>query len=291
MKIALGTVQFGLPYGVANQTGQVSREEARDILAYALECGIDTLDTAVAYGESEACLGEIGADGFKLVTKLPALPECVSDVDSWVKEQTQASLRRLNVNNVYGLLLHRSQLLAGNRGRALAQALQRLKADGLVNKIGVSIYSPAELEVIIQSCQIDLIQAPFNLLDRRLHTSGWLFRLHDSGIEIHARSAFLQGLLLLPRTRIPSKFMAWDALWNSWHKWQVDNAISAVEACLNFPLSFPEIDRVVVGIDSKTQLKELVQATRSQRVKSLPDLACNDERLINPANWKQLETI
>jgi aryl-alcohol dehydrogenase-like predicted oxidoreductase len=291
MKLALGTVQFGLPYGVANQTGQVSREAARHILAYALESDIDTLDTAIAYGESEAYLGEIGAKKFKIVTKLPTIPEGVANIDRWVNGQVQASLRRLGVDNVYGLLLHRSHQLTESRGKALAEALLRLKAEGVVGKIGVSVYSPTELEKTIQSCPVDLVQAPFNLLDRRLHTSGWLTRLHDAGIEIHTRSAFLQGLLLLPRKRIPPKFKPWDALWSRWHEWLEDNSTSAPEACLQFALSFAEIDRVVIGVDSKTQLEELVMTALATRSKILPDLACEDDRLINPTNWNQLETI
>ena len=291
MKLALGTVQFGLPYGVANQTGQVSREASRHILAYALESGIDTLDTAIAYGESETYLGEIEAKKFKIVTKLPIIPEGVANIDRWVNDQVQASLRRLRVDNVYGLLLHRSQQLTESQGKALAQALLRLKAEGVVGKIGVSVYSPAELEKTIQSCPVDLVQAPFNFLDRRLHTSGWLTRLHDAGVEIHTRSAFLQGLLLLPRTRIPPKFKPWDALWNRWHEWLEDNSMSAPEACLQFALSFEEIDRVIIGVDSKTQLEELVMTALAMRSKILPDLACDDDRLINPTNWNQLETI
>ncbi len=291
MKLALGTVQFGLPYGVANQTGQVSRDAAKHILAYGLENGIDMLDTAISYGESETCLGEVGTKGFKLVTKLPALPEDVADVGRWVNDQVQASMRRLRVDCVYGLLLHRPQQLMGGEGKALAHALQWLKEEGVVRKIGVSVYSPAELEAMPQVVPIDLVQAPFNLLDRRLHTSGWLAKLHDSGVEIHARSAFLQGLLLMPRTRISSKFKPWDALWNRWHEWLETNPTSAVEACLQFPLSFAEIDRVVVGVDSREQLEELVLVSRMPRPRFLPDLACDDERLINPANWNQLENV
>lgn len=290
MKLALGTVQFGLPYGVANQTGQVSRSEIRQILAFARESGINTLDTAIAYGDSEARLGEVGTKGFKLVTKLPALPEGVTDVCRWVNDQVQDSLGRLQTDGVYGLLLHRSQQLKEDQGEALIKALQRLKEKGIVQKIGISIYAPSELETTIPACPIDLVQAPFNLLDRRLHTSGWLTKLHDAGVEVHARSVFLQGLLLLPMARIKRKFKPWDALWKHWHEWLQDTSVSATKACLQFPLSFAEIDQVVVGVDTRVQLEELVLAVRTPKIKSLPELTCEDERLINPANWELLET-
>lgn len=289
MKLALGTVQFGLTYGIANQGGQVSREEAGQILAIARANGIDTLDTAIAYGDSETCLGEIGAKGFKVITKLPAIPEQVVDVGRWVYEQIQAALQRLGVQTVYGLLLHRSQELVGPNGKALKKALEQLKAEGLVQKIGVSIYSPSELVSVTQVCAIDLVQAPFNLIDQRLLSTGWLRKLHLAGVEIHTRSAFLQGLLLMPKITIPQQFKPWDELWDRWQAWLKSHSVSAVEACMAFPLSFAEIERVVVGVDGTTQFKELILAANAPQSSFPRDLACDDERLINPANWHQLQ--
>lgn len=288
MKLALGTVQFGLPYGIANQNGRVSHEEVCRILAYAREIGIDTLDTAVSYGDSEACLGAIGTPGFKIVTKLPALPDGVVNIVSWVDDQFRTSLHRLKVNSVYGLLLHRSENLVGVAGRSMVQALERLKAEGVVQKIGVSIYAPQELDVVTQACAIDLVQAPLNLIDHRLITSGWLQRLHDQGVEVHTRSAFLQGLLLMPRDPIPEKFSPWFHLFEHWHAWLRKNHVTAAETCLAFVASQSLIDRVVVGVDSRAQLQELLRAAGKEPPQQLPDLRCDDESLINPSNWNSL---
>jgi len=291
MRLALGTVQFGLPYGIANRGGRVARSTAAAILALAKRGGIDVLDTAIAYGDSEACLGEVGTDDFRVVTKLPAPPETCTDVATWVWEQAQGSLHRLGQSSVYGLLLHRAQQLAGPDGKTLARALHALKDDGLVRKIGVSIYSPAELDAAMPVCRPDLIQAPFNVVDRRLVTSGWLDRLHGEGVEIHVRSAFLQGLLLMPRADVPQKFSPWNDLWDRWHTWLADHRdMSAVQACLAYPLSFKQIDRVVVGVDTAAQLEQLMVAEAVASAIDLPDLACNDERLINPSHWNSLET-
>ena len=172
--LALGTVQFGLPYGIANQIGQVNHLEANRIIELARSNKIDTLDTAIAYGQSEVCLGQIGVSDFKVVTKLPALPEDVTDVGLWVREQMQASLQRLNMTGVYGLLLHRSQQLIDSKRKVLVQALEQLKEDGIVQKIGVSIYDHSELTNIINYFPIDLVQSPYNLIDQSLQTSGWL---------------------------------------------------------------------------------------------------------------------
>lgn len=288
MKLALGTVQFGLDYGIANQGGQVSREEAGQILSIARGNGIDTLDTAIAYGDSEACLGALGTQGFKIITKLPPLPDGVLDIDEWVDEQIHASLYRLKVNSVYGVLMHRPLQLVGVAGRPLVEALERLRAEGVAQKIGVSIYAPQELDAVTQTCTIDLVQAPLNLIDRRLVSSNWLQRLHAQGVEVHARSAFLQGLLLLPREMIPEKFSPWFYIFDHWHAWLQEMRITAAEACLAFFTYHPQIKRVVVGVDSHVQLQELMRAAVKEPPEQLPDLSCDDERLINPSNWNSL---
>lgn len=284
-RLALGTVQFGLPYGIANQLGQVTRPEAMAMLQLAAENSIDTLDTAIAYGESEACLGEIGTQSFKVVTKLPAVPEDDTDVSKWVNQQLSESLSRLGCTSIYGLLLHRPEQLLGPNGEELYKALQTLKDKGQVQKIGVSIYSPDELNALMPRYHFDLVQAPFNLVDQRLSSSGWMRRLKDFDVEIHTRSLFLQGLLLMRKAEIPAKFLPWDRLWQTWHKWLDDHSVSAVQACLAFSLSFPEIDRVVVGADSKKQLAQIIDAAKPHRIIDIPNLKCADENLINPARW------
>ena len=288
MKIGLGTVQFGLPYGVANQTGQVSVEDVKEMLGLARAYDIDTLDTAVAYGDSESSLGKAGVAGFKVVTKLPAIPADCVHLAGWVKEQVLESLTRLGLTKIYALLLHRPEQFLGSKGKELYQALQSLKDAGVVQKVGVSIYSPQELDALYSQYRLDIVQAPFNLVDQRMLATGWIHRLKDSGVEIHTRSAFLQGLLLMPQPSIPLKFAQWKNIWHEWHKWLLDQNISALQACLAFPLSFPEIDRVIVGADSVTQLEQIIQAGEHVRSFDFPDLQCNDEDLVNPSRWPSL---
>lgn len=287
-RIALGTVQFGVPYGIANQVGQVSRAAAKLVLEQASAHKINTIDTAIGYGESENCLGEAGVRDFKVVTKLPAIPDGCVDVIAWVERQFEASLSRMNVDKVYGLLLHRPEQLLGLNGLALYKSLVSLKERGLVKKIGVSIYSPSELELLINNFRFDLVQAPFNVLDRRLFSTGWMQRLKDGDVEIHTRSAFLQGLLLMSPATIPSKFLPWAGVLGKWHEWLGGNKISALQASLSFPLSFPQVDRVVVGVDSQSQLQQIVSAENYSMKTNVPNFACEDENLINPANWSKL---
>lgn len=287
-RLALGTVQFGLAYGVANKHGKVSRAEAKKMLEMASVQGLNTIDTAIGYGDSEDSLGQIGVSAFKLVTKLPALPSGTTDVKHWVFEQTRSSIARLGVSRLHGLLLHKPLELLGENGAALYGALCELKESSLVQKIGASIYSPNELQALMDKYRLDLIQAPFNILDRRLHSSGWLQRLKDREIEIHTRSAFLQGLLLMSREAIPAKFSRWDILWDNWHQWLLDHNETALHACLNFTLSFPEIDHVLIGADSVDQLQQILCEVTREAPSPLPDFFCDDECLINPAHWSAL---
>ena len=289
MKLALGTAQFGLSYGVANQNGQVDLEAGRKIVRMATARGIDTIDTAIAYGESEQRLGEIGVGDFKIITKLPAIPaECV-DISAWVSQNLTASLKRMNLSKLDGVLLHQPSQLLEKRGQEIYDALLQVQSAGLVNKIGVSIYSPLELNSIIQTFDIDIVQAPLNLIDRRLVTSGWLRQLHERCIEVHIRSVFLQGLLLMKRGEIPVKFERWSTTWNTWHNSLAQNNLSALTACLQYPLSLPEVNRVIVGVDNAAQLLELVDSHQINFPQhDWKSIACDDEELINPSKWNQL---
>jgi hypothetical protein len=288
-RLVIGTAQFGTSYGIANGGGQVPRTEVDNILSYALAQGIASLDTAVGYGESEAILGDIGVGQFDVVTKLPPMPADVVDIKKWVADQVSGCLARLKQESLYGLLLHRSHDLQGAAGSVLADELSTLKKQGCVEKIGVSIYNPSKLESVVKVLELDLIQAPLNLVDRRLVTSGWLDRLKQLKVEVHTRSAFLQGLLLMPRGSIPSQFERWAGLWDSWAEFLQTQNVSPLAACLSYPLAQPQVDRVVVGVDSLAQLKALVDAaTQPPIAYDCNFMSSDDEQLINPSRWSEL---
>ena len=281
-------MQFGLPYGVANKHGVLSFEEVADILGYARAAGIDLLDTAVSYGDSESRLGRAGVDSFQIVSKLPSMPEEVQNATDWLKNELHASLFRLRVEKLHGLLLHAPGQLLAPRGDELWGALQEVKKQGLVQKVGISVYGPSELDAIMPLYPADIVQAPLSLVDRRLVETGWLRRLHERGTEVHVRSVFLQGLLLLPQSEIPSKFDKWRPLWDHWHEWLRQEGASAQNACLAFVASFPHVDRVVVGVDNLGQLRDLVAASESCHAASWPAIGSCDNELINPSLWHKL---
>lgn len=285
-RLALGTVQFGIPYGISNQQGKVSLDAATEILNYAHIAGISTLDTAIAYGDSENCLGGIGVKDWRIISKLPEIPIATNDVSSWVRESVNGSLHRLQIPCLYGLLLHRPQQLLSDKGQEIHNALNLLKKEGLVDKIGISIYSPTELEELCNRFSFDLIQAPFNIFDRNLKQSGWLSRLKLAGVEVHVRSIFLQGLLLMNPANRPAYFNRWQPIWTEWEQWLYTSNLTALQACLSFVLSDPNIDRVVVGVDCLSQLQEILAATTIEVVNPPDKLYSEDLDLINPARWQ-----
>lgn len=289
MKLALGTVQFGLNYGIANSTGRISDVEARAILFQASQYGFDTLDTAIAYGDSERILGGLGIDRWRVVTKLPAVPASCGDVVSWVQHEIRQSMERLRVGQLHGVLLHRPRQLLQSNGDDLYNGLQSLKDQGLTRKIGVSVYEPHELDQLLNSYDLDLVQAPLNIMDRRLVDSGWAKQLKEANIELHTRSAFLQGLLLMPAHERPLKFNRWADVWAVWDDWLLETSLTPLEACLRYLNSLHEIDRVVVGVDTENHLSQIVKASQGY-LESMPNFRDPlDARLINPAAWPELE--
>lgn len=288
-KLALGSAQFGLKYGIANSEGQIKFTEVKKILELAKNSNIDLIDTAISYGNSEKIIGDTCIKEFKFVSKLPALPKDCLDINLWVEEHVRSSLMRLGISSLYGLLVHRSENFLGDSGKKLIKALSAIKLNGWVKKIGVSIYDPSECEQVMKLTRIDIVQAPLNIVDRRLEVSGWLSKLHSEEIEIHTRSVFLQGLLLMPINKIPKNLNKWYKVWEKWSIELKKNELSAAEVCLLYPLSLPEIDRVIVGVDNSYQLNELIKASKSQKSKiDFSFMNSNDQMLINPSNWKKL---
>lgn len=284
-RLALGTVQFGLPYGLANHRGQVAHDEAAEIVTKAAAAGIDTIDTAIAYGTAEQCLGEIGVGNWRVVTKLPRIPNGAESIPDWIECTVFDSLARLRVERIYALMLHQPNELLGPQGDVLYKALEGLKDRGRIEKIGISVYSPHEIETICARYAIDLVQAPLNILDRRLIETGWLDRLSHDGIELHVRSVFLQGLLLIPSNARPAKFRRWQELWDHWDTWLGRNNVTPLVACLRYALNQPGISRVIVGVDSLVQFEEILKAADGSLPQQPDGLNSNDLDLINPARW------
>ena len=286
-KLALGSAQFGLRYGVANELDRVGSAALESILALALSAGIDQIDTAIAYGDSESRLGSAGVSAWRVVTKLPALPPGTRNIPDWVESHVRGSLLRLKIPRLDGLLLHRPADLSEVHGFEYLRALESVKERGLIGGAGVSIYSPGELDSVWEIWRPDIVQAPFNVFDRRLVHSGWLTKLVDHGVRIHTRSAFLQGLLLLSDVRRPAWFDRWRQLLYRWQAYCREVQKSPLQVATGFALAQPGIECAIVGVDSRVQLEQVLASVSTQPVPILPgDLSSEDLELLEPSRWK-----
>jgi len=286
-KLAIGTAQFGMDYGIGSSPGKVSINEVKKILEYAKSTNIDMLDTASAYGKSEKTLGELNVDEFKVVTKTRYfnVPKITDDDVNLLNRDFDKSLKDLKLDSVYGLLIHNADDLMKPGASKIFEFLQNLKKINKIKKIGVSIYENKHLSFVLENFDIDLVQLPLNIFDRRLIDNGMLKLLSQEGLEVHARSIFLQGLILMENSSRPHKFDRWDSLWKAWSEWLNDHQISPLEASIRYAMSFSEISKVLVGIDSVNQLIEIMNAASGVLPPIPNELYTDDSLLLNPSNW------
>lgn len=285
-KITLGTVQFGLDYGINNKTGQVSENEIKNILELAKSKKILFIDTAYLYGNSESRLGKATvADGivFNIISKLP---KCSRDE---VRDYFFESLKRLNINTIYGYLYHNFKTFLNDK--STFDELLTLKKEEKVKKIGFSLYYPSELENLFnENIPFDLLQIPYNLLDRRFEP--YFSELKNRGIEIHVRSIFLQGLFFKDHNELGNKLLAFKNFLIRLNEFAKKNDMHLDEIALGFALTNNFIDKVVVGIDNSEQLSRLIAIEKNAPSKEvfskLNEFISREEipeELLIPSNW------
>lgn len=286
MKLALGTVQFGLDYGAFNLGGQVGDDEVTAILHSAEESGIDTLDTARAYGTSEAVLGRHGAPSrFRVVTKIRALAG-EPDVPAAVAASISASRNALGTDRLDTLLFHSAPDLLGETGSAAWHAAEAARDRGEVRALGVSVYDHEEALAIAARFPIRAVQLPVNIFDQRAISTGALARLKDQGVEIHARSIFLQGFALSSPDSLPENLRRFRPALEQFREFVARCGTTPLAAALEFVLGQDAIDRVVVGVQKKSELDEVVAASlRHPELMGAHHIGSNDPILINPAKW------
>jgi aryl-alcohol dehydrogenase-like predicted oxidoreductase len=283
MKLALGTVQFGMPYGINNLTGVPSDDELTAIFDYAETCGITLIDTAVAYGDAEKRIGSRLHGRFKVVSKFPVL-ESPEELAAYCRR----SCELLQTPTLYGYLAHNAKELIGNP--QLWEKLQQLIGEGLIAGAGVSLYHPNELETLLESGIVPhLIQVPYSLLDRKFEP---LFaELKNRNIEIHTRSAFLQGLYFKDPATLAGKLSALRPALETLHRIAAENNCSMESLALRFATRHPLVDYVVIGVDSLQQLASNVISLRECTVSDnvfdeIRELVIPDPELLNPATWQ-----
>lgn len=289
-KIALGTAQFGSSYGISNLTGRPNTNEVKKILFCAQQNGITLLDTAPSYGESEKLIASFKTTNCQIITKITMPDRGEGTVLSQVViEQFQLSLANLGLEKVYAVLLHNCFEGADESKHELVETLLDLKSKGLIEKFGFSIYSASEVDGIFKFCTPDIIQLPINIADRRLFDDGTLKNIKAYGTEIHARSAFLQGLLLMKYEDIPTYLKQKTGFFQGWEKWCKSENLSKLEASLAFLLTVSELDVVVLGTQSQLQLEECLNAMGKAQGISVPEeLRIDNIDVLDPRKWAEM---
>lgn len=294
VNVGLGTAQFGLDYGISNGAGRVSAAEVRSIIHSACERGVTVLDSAAAYGAAESLLGESlpPRHNLRIITKLPPLPEDLPSgaILQWAIEALTLSMRRLRCDHVDGLLIHRTQDLLGRHGPELYRTLRDLRDQGVVRGVGASVYSGAEIDDLLTECDLDLVQLPISVLDHRLIAGGQLSRLKARRVEVHARSLFLQGLLLMKPRELPSPFFDQARpVISAFRNAAGSVGLSPVAAAVGFAQAVAEIDCAIFGV---TRVAELVEILDAVACDPLPlewytRFALDDENIVNPSRWPE----
>ena len=195
------------------------------------------------------------------------------------------SLQKLKLKRIHGLLIHNVDDLFVNNGSKLINALEGLKSQGLVTSIGVSVYTSGQIRRALDIFRPDIIQLPVSLLDQRLIQDGTISYLANRGIEIHARSIFLQGLLLMDINEIPLYFKPWLPLLSEWHQFCKDRLISPLQGAVSFANSVKDISHSIIGVEDWRQLNEILTTSESLSQFEFDRFKCNDEGLLNPSKW------
>lgn len=292
MKLALGTVQFGIDYGVSNRQGQVTQDEVKKILTLAKNAGINTLDCASAYGNSEQVLGALPQSRyFDIVSKIPQLPSTESSLMAFFEK----SINHLKRTQIDTLLFHDvNTLLQHPNSEFFCQEINQLKTQKKVKRIGVSVYAPEQIAQSLNKLNIDVVQAPLNIFDQRLNNQSTIQLLKQHKVSLHIRSVFLQGLLLMERDTWPDYFNPHLSFLTNFDdlssRLNTPKLTLALAFLVQNSLIKPYIEKIIVGCCSQKQLEEIIQSYHQALELPLEGInwdqfSCNQQALINPSHW------
>ena len=284
-KIILGTVQFGLDYGINNTLGKIPIEEIRHIFAFAYSKGVLTLDTASGYGDSEEIIGTYLAKNpnkrFEIITK-------INSSETSLEEQLKESLRKLKLNKIEVLMLHSFELYEKFKSQITAFC-QKNKGKNF-NELGVSVYTNDEIETIISDPNINRIQSPFNLLDNEMKRGEKYAEIKSNGKVVDTRSVFLQGLFFKDTNTLPLDLEQLREPLEKLKRIAASESLSMEELAMGYALSMKFIDNVLIGVDSLDQFKKninvLSNSISKELVEEINSISIENTNLLNPSLWK-----
>lgn len=282
-KLALGSVQFGLDYGISNTGGKVASNEVSQLLSLASQLNIQNIDTASSYGDSEKVIGKCTkSDQFSYLGKVS--PSCKP---SDYRSEINNSLTNLNAKQFECMSLHHGDVLFSNNGKAHYQALKNLKLEGLTNRIGCSLYSIEEALKVTEKFELDVVQIPANIFDQRLFKNDSLQILNERNVAVHIRSVFLQGLILMPSGQLPEKLIAAESTLTKLHKLAKQKNTSIASIALSPFVNHPLIDQIIVGCINQQQLKEINESYQTAKTLNVntSQFSIDNLKIIDPRCW------
>lgn len=292
-RLIFGTAQFNENYGFTNvKKKRLSRKKIIEILNYLKNNKIYTLDTSIEYKNVDKKIKLSKFGNWKIITKVNLnrfqYIKSENKITNYLIKLVKANARSLGVKKIEALLIHNVYNLFKPNGRAFFLALRKLKKLGYINKFGYSIYNFDLLEKIINNFKPDIIQCSYNIFDTRLDNKKIIRSIKNNKVEVHARSIFLQGLLLLPLEDLPKKFTKWKKNFKKWDDWTKKNNYSKLEICMNFVKSNDLIDGIIFGVEDLHQLKQILKIKFKKKILLPNNLFSNDIDLINPLKWLDL---
>ncbi len=282
-KFALGTVQFGISYGISNDLGIPDDSELRRIFDIAFLNGITVLDTATAYGNAEERIGVLSENRFKVVTKFVNVANRQA-----LRDTLEQSIQRIKAEQLYAYMAHNSDELISKPD--LWDFLRTEREKGRIKKIGYSLYTTDQLEqLLLLEMKPDIVQLPYNLIDRKFE--GYLSELKRFGTEIHIRSVFLQGLFFMDTESLPEKLQPLKSTLLEIKRLCTENNLTIAQLLLSYVNHHPLINKIVVGVASAKQLLENIRDITTERLSSdlleqIKLITVADAELLNPVNWK-----
>jgi len=295
-KLVLGTAQLGLDYGIANKIGKPEENKAFEIMKYAIENGINYFDTAYSYGNSEIFIGKFlnlhknYKNKVNIITKMPSLKnEKINE--EIINKYFFGSLKRLRRKSIYSYMVHDFNDIKKN-SYLISKTFLKFKNDCYIKKIGVSVYDENQIKFLLKNFNFDLIQIPINIFDQRLLNDDILIDLKKRGIDIYARSIFLQGLIFLDKNNLPSKFKSIKKYLEKSNYISLEYNISKEEIAILFINSINEVDKIIIGVEKIEQLKKNIEALNRSEDFAEIDTAINfknlfikNMKIIDPRKW------
>ena len=283
-KICIGTANFNIRYGLKKK--KITIKNIKKIIQYSKKNKIKYLDTAINYGNSNVISSKINIKKFKLISKISLPKENIKGLKNWIIKSVIKERKNLRIKRLYALLFHDTKIFEKKKNiTQIFEAIDYLKEKKIIKKIGLSIYDPVELDKYFNYYNFEVVQFPLNIFDRRIIDSGWLDKLKKKGVELHARSIFLQGLLLLDKKDLPKKFLKWKKYFRYFDKFVEVKKISKKYACLSFIRNYSKIDKFVIGVNNYQQIKENLELIKLKTIKIPTHLQVKSQRLINPKFW------